>query len=171
MNDIPETSPVRALVAIRRFAKFDFEFYPKLWERRGYARVMKKVKWTSVYYSEESASHIPKESGVYMFVVAPQHAYVKDHTYIFYVGQAMNLHVRYSQYLREELGEHLESDRERIVDFLNYFQGYIYFKYFICDRSELDTREDYLVDHIYPWANTRHNKKAKAYLSKPEKVV
>jgi len=171
VSGIPETTPVRALVAARRVARFDFELYPHLWERRGYARVMKKVKWWSLFFNEENRSRVVSQSGIYMFVVAPRHAYLRDHTYIFYVGQATDLNTRYGEYLREESGHELEADRERIVDFMNYCRGYIYFNYFVCPVAELDRREYYLVDHIYPWANSRHQKAAKAHLAKEEEVV
>lgn len=171
MNEIPETTPVRALVGARRAAVFDFELYPHLWERRGYARVMKKVKWASVFFVPENSDRVPSEPGIYMFVVAPRHAYVRDHTYIFYIGQAVDLNQRYENYLKEELGEELEKDRERIVDFLNHCRGHIYFNYFLCPEPELTTREDYLVDHIYPWANTRHRKDAKGRLARPQEAA
>lgn len=99
-----------------------------------------------------------------MFIIAPRHAYLRDHTYIFYVGQADDLSRRYGQYLDEQFGEDLEHDRERIVDFLDYFKGHVYFKYMLFPKAELDKAEDYLVDSIYPWANTRHRKEAKATL-------
>ena len=171
MSDIEQTAPVMALASARRSAYYDFELYPHLWERRGYARVMKKARWKSVFFGESNRSKVPQESGIYMFVVAPRHAYIRDHTYIFYVGQADNLNERYGQYMREELGRHIDGDRERIVYFLNHCKGHVYFNYFTCPASELTTREDYLVDHIYPWANTKHKKEAKAKLAKPEEVA
>ena len=166
MNSIPETAPVKALIHAKRMGKYEFELYPHLWERKGFARRMKKVSWQHVFFNEANKVKVPKTSGIYMFVVAPRHAFLRDHTYIFYVGQAVNLHQRFDEYLTEELGEDLEHDRERIVDFLDRFRGFLYFNYFECARTELDLREYYLVDHIYPWGNTRHQKVAKATLLK-----
>ena len=165
---IPEVAPVKALISAKRAGKFDFELYPQLWERTGYATIMRAAKWKHVFFDQASHPKIPKLSGIYMFVVAPRHAYLRDHTYIFYVGKADDLYRRYGEYLEEKLGEDLEHDRERIVDFLNYFKGHIYFNYTTCPAGELIQREDYLVDHIYPWANSRHRKVAKARLLAPQ---
>lgn len=167
---IPEISPIKGIIGARRNAKYDFELYPHLWQQSRYSREMKKLKWNYVYFKEDNREKIPRNSGIYMFVVAPRYAYLRDHSYIFYVGQATDLHKRYGDYLEEEKGEDIEHDRERIVDFLNYFKGYIYFNYFLCQINELDKNEDYLVDHIYPWANTRHRKVAKARLQKQEEL-
>jgi hypothetical protein len=164
MSDVPIAQPVKALVGVKRRAKFEFELYPNLWERKGLGRSFKKSKWKYVFFNRENRQNIPKGSGIYMFVVAPRHAYLRDHTYIFYVGQADDLNRRYGQYLDEQFGEDLDQDRERIVDFLDYFKGHVYFNYVLFPKNELDKAEDYLVDHIYPWANTIHRKEAKAKL-------
>ncbi len=167
---VPETTPVKAVVFAKRLAKYEFELYPQLWERSGYAQVMRSAKWKHVFFNQANRAKVPKESGIYMFVVAPRHAYLRDHTYIFYVGKAHDLYHRYGEYLDEKLGEDLEMDRERIVDFLNYFKGHVYFNYATCPVEELVQREDYLVDHIYPWANSRHRKVAKARLMAPQNI-
>jgi hypothetical protein len=170
MSEIPETTPVKAVIAAKRVAKYEFQLYPQLWERSGYAKVMKKVKWNRVFFEEANRPKVPKEAGIYMFVVAPRHAYLRDHTYIFYVGQADDLHRRYKEYLDEELGDDLAHDRERIVEFLNYFKGHLFFNYFTCAPNDLTKREYYLVDHIYPWANSRHQKEARGKLVAPVNV-
>jgi len=170
MNQVPTDPPVLGIVQARRMAKYEFELYPHLWERVGHSKIIKKLKWRYVFFNEGNKAEIPKSSGIYMFIVAPRHAYIRDHTYIFYVGKAVNLYERYYQYQTEQLGEDLAADRERIVDFLNRFKGHIYFNYLLCPESDLETHEDYLVDHIYPWANTRHRKSAKAKLLTPQTV-
>jgi hypothetical protein len=164
MSDIPTTTPVKAFIDIKDYAKFVFELYPHLWEKEGFAKVYERKAWENIFFNEENQKLIPKRSGIYMFVVAPMHAYLRDHTYIFYVGQADDLNRRYGEYLEERKGERFGVDRERIVKFLSYFQNHIYFNYTIFEKAELETAEYYLVDNIYPWANRKHKKEAKAKL-------
>ncbi len=165
-----EAAPVIAFIREKRMAKFEFELHPKLWERNKHVCGMNKARWKHVFFNDTNLCNIPKEPGIYMFVVAPRHAYLRDHTYIFYVGQANNLNRRYDNYLHERVGEDLEHDRERIVDFMDRFKGHIFFNYHTCLEKELDSKEDYLVDHVFPWANSRHKKTIKAVLAKPEAV-
>lgn len=163
---ISETPPVKAYVGETRAAKYDFELYPQLWERKNNHLRMRKARWSRVYFCDKNKHSVPDVPGIYMFVVAPRHAYIKDHTYVFYVGKTTNLKRRYCQYIREEYGEDLEHDRERIVDFLSRFRGYVYFHYHVCDEREIEQKEDYLVDRIFPWANSRHKSNVKALILK-----
>ncbi len=164
-NSPNSPAPIRAFVIEKRLSTYTFEFYPHLWERNPHRFGMKKAVWKYVYYDSTSTNKLPEQPGIYMFVVSPRHAYIRDHTYIFYVGQAKNIRKRFKQYLNEELGED-ETDRERIVDFLDRFKGHIFFNYHLCPLNELDEKEDYLVDHIFPWANSRHKNRIKAIINK-----
>lgn len=161
-----ELAPVRAYVAEHRGAQYTFELYPQLWERCATPLRMKTAKWQRVFFKPENQGIIPNSPGIYMFVVAPRHAYLRDHTYIFYVGKAKSLQRRYGEYISERLGEDIEHDRERIVDFLSRFKGHLYFHYHCCAESEIENKEDYLVDRIYPWGNTRHRAGIKATILK-----
>ena len=154
MAGIPITPPIHAVIAAKRKASYDFEFYPQLWRDRKSSAYYRHRKWHHVFFKIANQQFLPAKPGIYMFVVAPRHAHLRDHTYIFYVGQTDNIQRRFGEYFGEMRGIDID-DRERIVDFLNYFEGHIFFNYTQVPQNELDDAENYLVDRIKPWANVR----------------
>jgi hypothetical protein len=167
MANIPTLAPVLAYISKKQNALFDFELYPELWRDKKMANTYyRSKKWLHVYFTEDCQKLLPKSPGIYMFVVAPRHAYLRDHTYIFYVGQTDNIYRRFGEYHTEKKGERISADRERVVRFLNHFNGHIYFNYVTIPEAELDKAEDLLVDHIKPWANIKT--KIKAKLAEPQ---
>jgi hypothetical protein len=160
MRDIPTAPSVKAFIFSRRLGRVEFELYPQLWRAPKTTTFYRGRKWSYVFFKASNKSRVPQESGIYMFVVAPRHANLRDHTYIFYVGQADDLQRRFCNYLTEMQGQRIDKDRERVVDFLNYFQGHVFFNYTLVPLTELDQAENFLVDHITPWANVRTHLRA-----------
>ena len=160
MSDIPTGAPVKAFIAAKRRGWFEFELYPQFWRDPISNTYYRNRKWFHVFFKETNKLRVPAKPGIYMFVVAPRHARLRDHTYIFYVGQATDLQVRFGQYQKEMRGE-AETDRPRVVDFLSYFDGHVFFNYTLVPAVELTKAEDLLVDYITPWANVRTHLKAK----------
>ena len=132
---------------------YQFKLYPQLWKSPALARYYSGRKW-DVHEFTNPAPSLPDISGIYMFVVAPYCAGLKDHSYIFYVGKAKNIRKRYNEYLIEKEGGG-ENPRGEIMILLNDFEGYLHFHFTAVPEVELKTAEDLLKDNLTPVSNTQ----------------
>ena len=95
---------LRAQFAAKGQGAYEFKLYPELWSSAD-----KEIKdyylnrvWNSVRFVDPPPDTLPNHSGIYMFVVAPHCGGLSDHSYIFYVGKALNLKARYKEYVKEK---------------------------------------------------------------------
>lgn len=145
---------LKAQFAARRDGFFDFELHPKLWQCADIEPFYAGKAWTQVKFASPPPEAVAATSGIYMFVVAPHCAALSDHSYIFYVGQTKNLRQRYRRYLLEKECR-VDHPRERVVRFLNHFEGFVNFHFTLVPVAELDRAEGLLKDNLTPYANTQ----------------
>ena len=156
MSRYGEAMTGKALLAefkAKKEGTYQFKLYPQLWKSPDLAKYYSGRKW-NVYEFTKPAPSLPEVSGIYMFVVGPYCAGLRDHSYIFYVGKTKNIKKRYIEYLAEKEGGG-DSPREEIMILLNDFEGYLYFHFTAVPESELKTAEDLLKDNLTPVSNTQ----------------
>jgi|GEM_PF-5690518 len=125
-GEAPKGEALKAQFKAKKFGKYEFELYPELWEITEIDEYYDGKEWNKTKFIERPDPSPPSESGIYMFVVAPHCGKLLDHSYIFYVGQAVNLNVRYSQYLKEK-DCLCDNPREKVVNFLQSLAGFCFF--------------------------------------------
>ena len=152
-GEAPTDNPILADIKAKREGLYEFKLYPQLWSCPDLAAYYKGRKWEVVPFTDTPPA-LPASSGIYMFVVGPYCGDLKDHSYIFYVGKATSIRTRYSNYLDEKQGRG-PSPREKIVLFLNAFDGYLHFHYTLVPKEDLDHAEALLKDNLTPVANTQ----------------
>ncbi len=133
---------------------YEFELYPELWSVPKIEKYYCSRNWSITRFCDTPSIIIPPRSGIYMFVVAPYCGNLKDHSYIFYVGQTTNLENRYKHYLREQKGLG-PSPRRKVVRFLYHLKDYVFFHFTEVPENELDEAENLLKDNLTPPANDR----------------
>ncbi len=105
-----------------------FLLAPALW-RNNPTRV--QLDWKYQQFTESNKVNIPKERGIYMFVVSHMGKWAPLNNYIMYVGQTgyrnpkRTLKIRYDEYLRDQR----VCKRARIYEMLNLWKDDIYFFY------------------------------------------
>ncbi len=153
-GEAPRGDALVAQIQARDFCQYTFELFPDLWAIPEIATYYSGRTWTSLKFTNPPPPTIPKQSGIYMFVVGPYSGNLKDHSYVFYVGQSDNLRARYRQYLDEQrgLGPH---PRPKVVKFLSHLKDYVYFQYTLVPESELNDAENLLKDNLSPPGNDR----------------
>lgn len=154
-NTYGEALKGKALLAQIDAAKggeYTFELYPQLWSIPKIEEYYCSRNWSFTKFCDTPSIDIPPKSGIYLFVVAPYCGHLKDHSYIFYVGQTTNLKNRYKHYLSEQRGLG-SSPRLKVVRFLNHLKDYIFFHFTEIPENELNEAENLLKDNLTPPAN------------------
>lgn len=152
-GEVPTVNPLLAEFKAKKEGLYPLRLYPQLWGSSELAAYYKNRQWQVVEFTDPPPP-LPKASGIYMFVVGPYCGDIRDHSYIFYVGKAVNIRKRYKEYIDEKDGKGA-NPRENIVLFLNDFYGYLHFHYTLVPRDELSRAEDLLKDNLTPIANTQ----------------
>ena len=154
-GEAPKGTALKGQFAAMDEGVYAFSLYPQLWLSQG-----ENIKdfylhreWNSVKFVDQLPEIVPNDSGIYMFVVAPHCGGLADHSYIFYVGQAVNLKSRYKDYVKEKAYEG-PNPRKKVTRFLNHLEAYTYFHFTLVPRNELDKAESLLKDNLTPYANT-----------------
>ncbi len=114
-----------------------------------------KLEWCGEKFENARANHIPKENGVYTFVVKPGIAGHPSCSYLLYVGKAEKqaLAIRFKQYLTErQKGD--DSRRPHVVEMLKKWDGFLWFYYAtIKKQSEITEVENQLLAAFLPPSN------------------
>ena len=111
-------------------------FYPGAWvNSQSSTRA-----WINVDFPPNPRSGIPKESGVYAFVVEPNLFSLNPASGLFYIGKATNLYQRIGAYIGELNKSFLDSKRPLIWEMLNRWDGH--FKYYYTTTSNVSLAED-----------------------------
>jgi len=153
-GEVPKGAELIAQFYERKRGSYRFDLHPELWAIPEIGTFYGARVWTTTRFTNPSTIDIPAEPGIYMFVVAPHCGNLKDHSYIFYVGQTLDLRRRYRNYLDEQKGLG-PNPREKVVQFLDHLQAYVYFHYTLVAKDELDVAENLLKDNLTPPANDR----------------
>jgi hypothetical protein len=162
---VPKSSPTYGVIIGSLLAKWEFQFYPQLWTDPQLEKAKGKI-WKRTKFSDSltSINEIPVEAGVYFFTVEGRIDILPFHAYVFYVGKAeKGLRSRYKNYIKEELGEHPEADREYVTRMLVYFKDWLYFNYLVLPPSEVVPMESALKDNLTPPANVILKLKGRIY--------
>lgn len=132
--------------------------YPELWKR--YAKNY-GLKWKVAKFDEVSKPTIPKEKGIYAFVVVPDLGDLPPSSWLFYIGEvgatnSQNRHFnkRYSEYI----DEFRIATRPKLAMLFNRYKGHIYFYYCAIDpNNNMDIKdiESELITAAWPFANIK----------------
>ena len=152
-GEVPKDNPLLAEFKAEKLGLYEFRLYPRLWASPELAAYYTGRQWETVDFTSPPPA-LPEASGIYMFVVGPYCAGLKDHSYIWYVGKTVNIKERYTSYLAEKDGK-VSNPRKAIVMLLNDFEGYIHFHYTLVPKDDLTTAEALLKDNLTPVANTQ----------------
>ncbi len=153
-GEVPKGEALLAQITAAWKGVYTFELYPELWSVPKIEEYYCSRSWSITKFCDPPSIDIPPKSGIYLFVVAPYCGHLKDHSYIFYVGQTTNLKNRYKHYLREQRGLG-SSPRPKVVRFLNHLKDYVFFHFTEIPKNELDEAENLLKDNLTPQANDR----------------
>ena len=88
------------------------------------------LEWKSRKFNEENKEEIPKDKGVYAFVLQHNDNNLPSHGYITYIGitgkksKARNLNIRYREYLRDQKIPKRPSIHEMLVKWKDCIQFY-----------------------------------------------
>ena len=128
--------------------RYEFFLLPRLWSEY---KVKRQFSWDVVKFRTANRSTIPKESGLYTFLLQPSIACHPSCSNLMYVGKSKDLCVRYAKYLTTE--QH-PSGRPKLRRFLYLYKGYIWFCYCKVPRKFLDEYEDALIEAYVPPLNS-----------------
>lgn len=126
-----------------------------LWKEQWDAYIAPPISlnWKCVKFEENSAIQIPKEKGVYAFVVEPRIAQLRSHGYVMYIGETGH---KSQRHLRKRFGDYLNDKkkpkRNLIHSMLTTWEDYLYFYYVEVDSSQMDIKqlEQKLLDTFTP---------------------
>lgn len=117
------------------------------------SRVATPLTWTFLPFTEANRALVPREPGVYAFVVRHVNDHFPDHGFIMYIGitgsnaNGRTLRDRYGDYLREQK----KNKRPKVHYMLDKYSDDIHFAYCVTDPSiDLKTLELDLNDAIIP---------------------
>jgi len=127
--------------------RYQFTLWPRRW--REYVR---RHAWAIRKLQAAERRHIPHRPGIYTLLVQPRIARHPGCSYLMYVGQAVDLHERFGDYLSKE---RRDSGRPKIVRLLNLYPDHVWFCYAAAPRRSLDAIEDALSQAYIPPCNDR----------------
>lgn len=111
------------------------------------------LDWKKVGFTQKSRKFVPKEKGVYAFVLEMSGHSLMPVNHVLYVGKAGDLtsnntlHARYYDYIRTEKG----SDRPRIAQMLSQWKGHLSYYYAVVGAGvSTGDVEKYLLDILIP---------------------
>lgn len=131
--------------------RYEFFLWPRQWEAYN---LSDSFNWKIHPFQRNQARHIPREPGIYSFVIQPGVASHPHCSYIMYIGRTCyTLHSRFSRYLREQNDP---QGRSKVVRFLNKYHGYTYFCCSIISETEqIEKIEDALIRAFLPPCNSQ----------------
>lgn len=133
-----------------------FLLYPGLWIDEN-NKFDYNIKWNRLEFKKDNASKIPKQKGIYCFVLQPKTHRFFATRYLFYVGKTnRTLFIRFGEYIQELEGK--RKSRSKIKEMLDVFDGYLYYYFTTLDTKEqVNEIEDKLIDTFVPHVNTKIN--------------
>ena len=130
-----------------------FFLFPKFWNDP-IKLLIEPTGWKKVKFTKSNRSKIPKDKGIYCFVLQPEIVNFFETTYLFYVGKTnRTLWVRYKEYLDEQAGK--GKPRNKVFEMLDQYADYLYFYYTTIPVStDVDSCEEKLLNTFVPRVNT-----------------
>lgn len=108
------------------------------------------LTWRTLKLHHRNRQKLEQLPGIYSLVLQPHVARHPKLSYLYYVGQTVDLKRRFTDYLGRE-----ERDRPRIFRFLRRWSGFIHFCYALLDESSLAEVEEKLIEAFVPPGNSR----------------
>ena len=126
-----------------------FVLWPQKWEAYN---LPYPFNWEIHPFQRDQIENIPREPGIYSFVIQPGIASYPYCSYLMYIGKTgRTLRERFNEYLREQ--NNLEG-RPNILRLLNKYRGYVYFCCSeITKKEQIGKMEDVLCDVFQPPCN------------------
>lgn len=122
-------------LALLDFHKVEMLFLPPAWA----AATHIPCTWVRSDFPPNPRSSIPKQPGVYVFVVMTDVFDFPCANGLFYVGKATNLYERISAYIGDENKRFLNSTRPLVWRMLNLWSGHL--KYFYTTTDDVNAAE------------------------------
>ncbi|NOH18502.1 hypothetical protein [Vibrio cyclitrophicus] len=124
--------------------------YPPFLKR---ADDLPNLQWNKVPFCKASRARVPREKGVYAFVLEFSHNFLPNSSHVLYIGKGgditskNNLWKRYYDYMRTEK----KNDRPRIHEMLCQWKGHLTYYYATVDQGvSTGTVEETLLDVLIP---------------------
>lgn len=125
----------------------DFTLWPKLWKSFS---MRSSFSWAEKSLQRAALSSIPRNPGIYTFVIKPDIANHPSCAYLVYTGRSKDLHERFKQYLDIQDGTRRHSPK--MEQGLIQYKEYLYFIFSPFKKVSLKKAEQALIDvFIPPW--------------------
>lgn len=131
-----------------------FFLYPSNWNDPNNHLTI-TLNWNKYAFKPENRQYIPREKGIYCFVICPSHPNFFDTKYLCYIGKTnRTLWERYKEYLNDQQGE--GKPRKKIFEMLNLYKDCLFFYYAtIGNSSDVNICEDTLINTFIPPINAQ----------------
>lgn len=148
MYDLDFAEEGRLKIHIRKFL-----LYPSYWADKS-NKINFDVQWSACKFTPSNRNNIPKEKGVYCFVVIPSYSQLFETKYLFYVGKTnRTLWERYTEYLDDQEGR--GKPRKKVFEMLTLYKGHLQFFYApLSSTDNVDLFEEKLLNTFVPHINT-----------------
>ena len=130
-----------------------FFLFPDFWKEPSKI-LTEPTGWKKYKFTKRNRRQIPREKGIYCFVVKPSVNNFFDTNYLFYVGKTnRTLFTRYKEYLDDQEGK--GKPRNKVFEMLTQYSDYLYFYYTVIPNSvDVDSCEEKLLNTFVPRVNT-----------------
>ncbi len=133
--------------------KVEMMFYPVAWK----AAAAISPTWHSIPFPPKQKKDIPKQPGVYVFVVTPNVFSLEPTSGLFYVGKATSLYARMGAYIGEIDKDHKVSPRPMVWRMINQWNGHLRLYYTItADVNEAEDLENEMLNALRPPFNKEY---------------
>lgn len=100
-----------------------------------------RLQWTTIKFTQQNRSCVPKHSGLYAFTVSPSVNDALVQHYLMYIGQAgagsdNTLHARYQDYITPSK----VAKRDKIKRLMELWDGHIWYSYVALDSNSNDLK-------------------------------
>ena len=131
-----------------------FFLFPEFWQDPKKSFNIPKPGWQSVKFEKNNKLSVPKEKGVYAFVVKPEYPSLFETRYLFYIGKtSRTLRERFTEYFYERDGG--GKYRYFVREMLRQYDGHIHFYFLkITNKNKVDNCENLLLNTFVPFVNT-----------------
>jgi len=134
-----------------------FVLSPKIWEQR--ISINQPLVWNTYLFEENLGEQIPKNPGIYAFLVKPKQSEPLEASFPFYIGETTSLYRRLSEYKELSFGE--KRHRDNITYMLKKYSGHIYFSFAVLEsiisKEELINLEGQFLLIFKPPFNRKFN--------------
>ena len=129
-----------------------FLLYPEFWKQAD-NQVPTRLRWNFKKFASKNLNHVPREKGVYAFILRPRYKNFLTTLYLFYVGRTTRtLRQRFKEYLDEKEGK--GKPRKKVYKMLNQYEGDLYFYYATIDDGRRVVKcEECLLNTFVPHVN------------------